>query len=240
MLQEINETSGRPITWASISNGLIVVRSTEADPKAKSRVNKLGNTVWERFYRSIYGVITNISVEENKFGEKDIRVGLKHGDMIGVLTIKLDSSYGRSFFAQIFNTDLSRGIEFTPWSKVTEDGTKKTRLYLGYGKREPVEWKLPEGTPVVKFVEIKGKKVVDNISQIEQMDFLEEKLNAFIKAHGLEYVKSQSEEEFLGGDVDTTPLTDGEKKKLSKPKTTNPAKGYIIEEGSEDDLFDNI
>jgi hypothetical protein len=236
MFKELNE-GGSNLTWASISNGMIVVKSDESDPKAKSRVNKLGNTVWERYYRSIYGVITSIEVEENKFGEKDIKVGIQHESNTAILTIKAESSYGRSFYAQIFNADLTRGIEFTPWQKITEDGTKKTRLYLGYSKGQNVEWKLPNGTPEVIFVEVKGKKVVDNISQIKATDFLEEALTNFAKANGLDRsLQSQNIDQLM------EPLTDEEKKQLSKPKSsTKGVKSNItMEESSSDDFFDSL
>lgn len=239
MLNTIQNAS--PVLWTSISNGLIVTKASEGEPGAKSRVNKLGTTVWEKFYGSIHGVITSISVEENKFGEQDIKVGLKSNGNDAVLTIKLESSYGRSFLAQIFNVDVTQEILFSPWQKVTEDGTKKSRLYLQYGTKPsranvPVEYKLPDGTPEVKFVEIKGKKVVDNISQIESVTFLTDKLAQFAKEKGLVYTKTTSEDTFLTGNVDTTPLTEAEKKQLSKPKDSTKAK----KSEESDELWDSM
>lgn len=242
MLKETTNYDASEIIWASISNGYIVTKSDQSDPKAKSRVNKLGNTVYERYWASIFGKITSIVVEDNKFGETDIRVGLEDDDNKSVLTFKLDSSYGRSFLSQIFNADLSRKIEFKPWAKLSEDGSKKTRLYLSYGVRNSnVEWKLPEGTPEVKFVDIKGKKVVDNISQIQQIEFLTDKLNELIKLKGLVYLQAQVD---LGSDVDTsepTPEELAELKKLKKstaPKTKDES--TPINETSEEDFFNDF
>lgn len=233
MLQELENKNGGSMIWATISNGLIVVKSNENDAKAKSRINKLGNQVWERFYRSIAGVITSINVEENKFGETDIRVGLKNGETNGVLTFKLDSSYGRSFLAQIFNVDFTKMVEFTPWSKVTEDGTKKTRLYLGYGKRQNIEWKLPEGTPEIKWVETKKGKVIDPVTQAEHDDFLDVKLKELIKQNNLEYSNGTiTEDEW---NEMTVPLTQDEKKELKDLKKNKKEKEDDIE--SLDDLF---
>lgn len=239
MLNVIQNAS--PVLWANISNGLIVTKASEGEAGAKSRVNKLGATVWEKFYGSIHGVISSISIETNKFGEEDIKIGLKSNGNDAVLTIKLESSYGRSFLAQIFNVDVTQEVLFSPWQKVTEDGTKKSRLYLQYGTKPsrantPVEYKLPDGTPEVKFVEVKGKKVVDNISQIESMNFLTEKLSQFAKEKGLEYSKVQSESTFLPDSVDTTPLTAEEKKQLSKPKDSTKAK----KSEESDELWDSM
>ena len=239
MLKEVNEQTNKNVTYANISNGLIVIKSDSSDPKAKSRVNKLGNEIYERFYRSIVGIITSISVEENKFGETDVRVGLKNEDTIGVLTFKLDSSYGRAFLAQIFNVDFSKQVEFTPWQKVTDEGTKKTRLYLGYGNRQPVEWKLPTGTPEVKWVETKKGNVVDPVSQAEHEDFLDNKLKGLIADNNLVYATtttSINSEEFL------EELTDEERKQLKKPTNAKVDKSNVetIEDGDINDLFDNL
>ena len=240
MLQELNEQTASNVTYANISNGMIVIKSDSSDPKAKSRINKLGNEIFERFYRSIAGQITAITIEENKFGETDVRVGLKNEDMIGVLTFKLDSSYGRAFLAQIFNVDFSKQIEFTPWQKVTDEGTKKTRLYLGYGNRQAVEWKLPQGTPEVKWVETKKGNVIDPVSQAEHEDFLDIKLKELIATNNLIYTATTStmtSDEFLEM---TKPLSETEKAQLKKPSIDKSQKSNaeVVEDGSLDDLFD--
>lgn len=231
MLTELNETSGSKVMWAKISNGMIVINSDESDPKAKSRVNKLGNTVYERFYKSIYGIITTITVEVNKFNETEVRVGLKHNDNSAVLSFNLDSSYGRGFLHQIFNVDLSRGVEFSPWQKVTEDGTKRSNLYLNYNKTEKVAYALPEGCPEVKWVQTKKGNVIDPVSKAEHDDFLDTRLNEFIQKNGLVYQKVESVLETL---------TDEEKKQLKAPKAEKVVTNAPIHEASGDDFFDNL
>lgn len=240
MLKETTNNEPSNIIWATISNGYIVTKSDESDTKAKSRINKLGNTVWERHWASIFGKITSMVVEENKFGETDIRIGLEDDDNKSVLTFKLDSSYGRSFMSQIFNADLTRKIEFKPWTKVSDDGTKKTRLYLSYGVRNSnVEWKLPEGTPEVKFVQIKGKNVVDNISQINQVEFLTDKLNELIKSKGLTYLPTTVD---LGEDVDTSEPTAEELAQIKKIKRSNKTneEPVAISNVESDDFFNDF
>jgi hypothetical protein len=221
MLTEINENSASKTMWAKISNGLIVITADESDPKAKSRINKVGNTVYERFYKSIYGIITSISVEENKFGETEVRVGIKHKEQNAVLTFNLDSSYGRGFLSQILNVDLKRGIDFCPWQKVLEDGTKRSNLYLNYGKNQPVENKLPEGCPVVKWVQTLKGSVIDPVSKAEHDDFLDKRLAEFIKSNNLVYsngLSSISDEEF---NEMTQPLSAAEQAELKSMKSVN-------------------
>lgn len=225
MFNEINESS--PLTWAKISNGFIVVKSDESDTKAKSRVNKLGNTVWERAYASIYGKITTLTIEENKFGETDIRVGIEFGEKRGVLTISQDSSYGRSFMAQIFNVDCSRQVIFQPWQKIDANGKKVSRLYLSYSRNESILWKYPEGTPEVKFVDTKKGKVVDPVSKANHEDFIETQIHAFINRNGLVYEKPVED------------LTEEERAQLRAPKSTGTGiYNGEVEEMSVDQFLD--
>jgi len=237
MLVELNEKQNSPITWAKISGGKIVVTSDENDPKAIKRINKVGNEVWERFYASIGGTITTLSVEENKFGEVDIRVGLQNDDKKGVLTFALDSSYGRGFLNQIFNVDLTKPVSFNPWMKVLEDGTKRTNLYLNYSNKEKVLYQLPEGTPEVKWVDTKKGKVIDPVSKAEHDDFLDQKLQEFIKTNNLVYDNSLAS---VNLDEMISPLSDEEKKQLKKPKVESPKVETKVEEQSMDDFFNEF
>lgn len=235
MLQELNENSGSKVMWAKISGGKIVLPSDQSDPKAIKRINKVGNEVWERFYASIAGFIKTLSIEENKFGETDIRVGLENGPNKAVLTFALDSSYGRGFLNQIFNVDLTKQIAFTPWLKMTEDGTKRTNLYLNYGPKQSVEYKLPEGTPEIKWVDTKKGKVIDPVSKAEFDDFLDNKLQEFIKTNNLVYDNSLSSvSDIIMGEMDK-PLTADEKASLKALKKEN--KGKVKESTQDTDNF---
>jgi hypothetical protein len=230
MFTELNETTNN-ITWARITNGCIVVRSNEDDTKAKSRVNKAGNTVHERFYKSIAGHITSLNIEENNFGETEIKVGIQNGDNIAVLSFNYDSAYGRGFLNQIFWVDLTKQVEFTPWLKELEDGSRRTNLYLNYGKKQSVEYKLPEGAPEIKWVETKKGKIIDSVSKVLFDEYMIDKLNDFIIKNNLVYQKTEQEKL-------QEPLNVDELKELKKMKEN---KNKVIQEALEiDDLFDNM
>lgn len=230
MFKEINENTSN-ITWAKITNGCIVVQSSEDDTKAKSRVNKAGNTVYERFYKSIAGHITSLSIEDNKFGETEIKVGIKNGDNTAVLSFNYDSSYGRGFISQILNVDLTKQVEFCPWMKVFDDDSKRTNLYLNYGKGQSVEYKLPEGTPELKWIETKKGKVLDPVSKINFDEFIQERLNKFIEDNNLVYQKTEQE-------LKEEPLSKEEMKELKNMKKK------VIQEATDtmdaDDFFNNL
>lgn len=237
MLQELQENNSSQIMWAKISAGMIVLPADETDPKAKPRVNKVGKTVYERFYASISGWIKTLSVEENKFGEVEVRVGLEHDDNKAVLSFALDSSYGRGFIAQIFNVDLTKQINFCPWQKITEDGTKRTNLYLNYAKKVSVPYKLPEGAPEVKWVDTKKGKVIDPVSKAEFDDFIEQKLNDFIKSNNLVYENNTSPVIEPLSDEEATELK-AMKVKNKKPVVANNT-SEIMDDG-DDDFFANL
>jgi hypothetical protein len=229
MFNELNENATK-ITWAKINNGCIVVQTGEEDTKARQRVNKAGNTVYERFYKSITGTINSLSVEENKFGETQIKVGLKKGEDVAVLSFNYDSAYGRGFISQIFNVDVSKELTFNPWLKELEDGSRRTNLYLNYG-RESVEYKLPEGTPELKWIETKKGKVLDPVSKINFDEYIQEKLNKFIEDNNLTYQKTEQEKL-------EEPLTKEEMKELKE------ARKKVIKEATEtmdvEDFFDSM
>jgi len=210
-----NTNTEQQVHWLSIANGQIVKRVEEGTPGAKSRINKVGNMVWEKFFQSVVGRITSINVEVNKFEQKEIKIGIEDEQNKAVLTVNFNSSYGRSLLEQIFNVDLTKNIIFTPWLKVTEDGKKISRLYLSYGKGQKVEMKFPDGTPEIKWVKVKGKDIIDSVSQAEHEAFLDEKLEEFIQKNNLHYQKSEAE---LAQDEINRPLDVDEEKELKMMK----------------------
>lgn len=233
MFIEENENEGK-ITYAGISNGMIVVRTNAEDPKGKGRINKLGNQIYEKFYKGVGGTISTINVETNKFDETQIKVALKSEDDLVLLSFNFESAYGRSFLAQIFNVDFNKPVNFNPWAKVNDEGNKINRLYLSYGGRDKVEWKLPEGTPQVEWLVSKGKNVPDTKSQIQHNEFLLEKLTKLIEVNNLIYIPNITQESEL-----QTPLSEEEKAELKDMKKSSKKADNSDEFDDFDSFFDN-
>jgi hypothetical protein len=245
MLTEVNDletTGGSTTIYAKISNGRIVVPATENEDGAKGRMNKIGNRVFEKFYGSIGGKITNLTVEENKFGDTEVRVGLQNEDKRAVLTFNLDSSYGRGFMKQIFNVDLTKMVNFTPWSKMFDE-VKRTNLYLNYSDKTKVEMNFPDGTPEIKWLETKKGNVIDPVSKAEHEDFLNEKIQQFIIDNNLVFTKGGRVERPSMEDTDwdelTSPLNADEKSQLSKPKSSTSKKA-LTDFLTGDDFFNEL
>ena len=246
---ENKQNAESAIRWISISNGMLVTKSDSSNPKAKSRINKLGTEVYEQFFQSLGPVnIISLNVDVNKFDETNIYVGVNNPAMkeqpLTILTIKMNSAYGRSFLSQIFNVDLTRMVVFSPWMKVGEDGVKKNRLYINYtNKTDKVEWKFPTGTPEVKWVETKKGSVIDSVSQINHTTFLEEALTKLAKDNNLWVEKKPAND--LGENVDTSDLTPEELaqlkqiKKVNKVPTERVTKS-VVETSSSDDFFNSL
>lgn len=245
--------SQKNITWLTISNGFIVQKVEEKEPGAKSRINKLGNTVWEKHYNYTSGIVKYISVETNKFNQKEIRVSLENGNNLGVLTINWESSYGRCFLEQIFNINLKQPIKFAPWQKVFDnDGEPKkvTKLYLSYASGVAVPFQFPEGTPKIVWLDVRGKKVIDTKSQIDQEDFLDVAISKFISDNNLIYTKSEEPISEFDKEMEK-PLTEEEMKelknlknlkKINKINKKDISYEYKVEENAReiDDFFNDL
>lgn len=234
MLIEKQETSNN-VVYLTVAGGSLVQRVDEGSDGAKPRLNKKGVTVFEKTWASVAGKISNVSLEDNIFGEKQIRVGLKMGSNVAVITIKYDSSYGRDFLKQIFNVDLSRNVVIAPWQKKFEDKTA-SKLYMKYGvdrEAESVKNEYPSGTPTIEWIEQKGKpSVIDTRTKIAFDEFIEGLLNKFIDDNNLRYVKP-TENEFLDEEV-VAPLSKEEKQQLTSIKK-NVKKNKV-----EEDDFDSL
>lgn len=192
MFGEINDNAS--VTYASIRDGRVIVKVPQGTEGSKSRVNKMGNTVFEKEFKFIMGHIKTIDVAEDKFGSTNISVALEFKEKRAVLQFGWNSAYGRTFLNQIFHVDFNKMVVFNPWSKVFEDGTKRNALYLSYTTGEKVKNEPLKDAPEVKWVKTKKGNVLDVASKINWDEWMTEQLQNFIKANNLVYVK---QEEFV-------------------------------------------
>lgn len=242
---ETTQNTGQKVIFITVSRGQLVVKLNEQDSnfeeekqKAKARLNKLGNQIYERFYNSVTGMLQTIHIEDNIFGEKTISIGLEHEGTKYVVFIKADSSYGRDFFTQIFNINIKHPLTITPWQRQYDDKLV-SKLYLSHG-RDKVKMEKVEGCPEVKWVEIKGKPMIDNISKAEADAFLEDKLNEFINQNNLAYTKPETVIDQKGDSFDFTPDTDTTPTKTVKPGSKKAQEKLKDTEAEDDDFFSSF
>lgn len=200
LIEEMN--SNKSLKWLTISRGLIIEKVDENTPGAKKRINKLNNEVYEKFYKKVGLVIKNIWIEEGVYG-KQIMISFNLNEDNATLTINNDSSYGRSFYQQIFNCDLSKQIVIHPYRFEDDKGKTRTGVTI-YQNGTKVEKQFPTDTPEVEFTEKNNKYFVNQIQQEERMEFLEKELTNFASKNNVgrpDFIKNKSENVDIAGTV---------------------------------------
>lgn len=155
--------------YLTISNGKVVLPVHEGTEGAVPRTNKKGNTVWEKFYNSIEGVILSVDLRRNQDWEDDLIIKITDNGEIFQVQMPIDSRYAQSFMLCAKNIDTASPIRITPWSK-TIDGKTKSRLYLQQHGMDIEYYHTkddPKGMPQATKVMFKGKEQWDFIAQIE-------------------------------------------------------------------------
>lgn len=229
-LQEGNDDADKvSIKWLTVTRGALVEKVDEG--KGTSRINKLGNEVFEKFYERIGFKIEHMWIEDGKYG-KQIIISTHVGDNKVNITMNNDSSYARSFYSQIFNVELDKMIIFSPYSFQGDNGKTITGVSIKQDQ-EKVEKQFPEGTPDVSFKEKGGKFIVNNIEADERLEFLEKEINRLIEDNNL----TPPESWFTSNDNDNNkPLSDDEKAELKEAQ--KKGKKVNVESLDVDDDFD--
>lgn len=197
--------------YYNVTNGKIVKSygKTEPDGIATTpRVNKNGETVYEQNYDYISGKISNCRVDSHDEYGDSIKLTLTDSEDVE-LSIKFDSSYGRSFLFKLNNIDVSNDVKITPYSFTNKEGKGVTGLNVhqnGVKLLSEHTRETPNGLPQLKQVMFNGKNQWD---KTEQITFLKEKLNGFIsKLVPVEFteVDAASEENTSIDDKDELPF----------------------------------
>lgn len=138
-LEELNRNA-----YVSIlsSDGTIRGKADENTPGAVRRdwENKKDNTSgtkWEKVYKSITGVITNLYIKEGTYGA-EIHVTIDNT----ILTIQLSSNFGTDFMRKLPNINILGAVTLAPYS-FTPQG----------------ESKLKKGITVIQGADKEGKDV---------------------------------------------------------------------------------
>lgn len=204
LIESTEEQKGR---FLSVSNGKLIMKVDEGTAGAKSRINKLGNTVWEKSYAELSGTLTGVRIEEGTYGEQII-LTVDAGQVYNVC-ISMNSSYARSFFKSFHNIDKNKKLYMAPYSFVNQDGRKLNGITFKQDNIK-INTNYPEGTPEVNGKEIKGKWLYDSIQQAEQVESLTEQVNKWISTNNLLTLSKTKEEAIV--------LTEEEQKELKQLK----------------------
>lgn len=181
----LNKGENAGTIFLSVSNGKLVRQFKEATKETVQRVNKMGKTVHEEFYKDLTGIISKIETKENDYG-KQWQITFLDGEEKYMIQMSYSGRYSSSFLKALPNVDKLKPVRFMPWQFKTEDGKDLSgvTLYQDYGfgpsKVLPAYSKEePNGLPEMKQVKIKGKITWDDD---DMMKFLEAMAVAWIGA----------------------------------------------------------
>ena len=179
------------------------------------RVNTNDRTIYYIEYNFIEGDLTNVEIKSDNYGDK-ISMTFHSDGQEFILKIGLEGSHGMSFMQKMGNIDVNQPLKLKPWKMTGEKWGKLTGfkttaefkygITLSQGDTKLVNhWTKDNGLPEVK-ITTRGNKT--KYDKSERVDFLYEKLEAFMKTvSNRDYkkpvetvskeVKTDTEEEFL-------------------------------------------
>lgn len=168
-------TGGNYIT---ILNGKLCQRVPEGTEGAITRVNKIGNTVHEKFYDSFTGKLESIEVKDGTYG-KTWNFGFRDKEDLYTLQLSYSNSFATAFLKQLPHVDLTKEMRVSPSTKEV-DGKNRSSLFInqdGKALKHAFTRDNPNGMPDMEQVTVKGELVWDDT---KRMEFLENMVNTTI------------------------------------------------------------
>lgn len=172
-----NREGGQYIT---ILDGKFCKRVTKDTEGAVERVNKIGNTVYEKFYDRFTGKLVDIIIQEGGAYGKNWVFVLSDGIDIYRLQLSYSNSFATALLKMLPNIDLSKEFTMSPSVKVGDDGKKKSSLFVdqnGNHIKHAYTKENPNGLPDMEQIVIKGQMVWDDT---KRLDFLEKMVKSDI------------------------------------------------------------
>ena len=159
-----NRTGGNYIT---ILGGKFCQRVQEGTEGAQTRVNKIGNTVHEKFYDSFTGKLVDIKTQEGTYG-KTWNFMFKDKEDIYTLQLSYSNSFSTAILKMLPNIDLSKEMKVSPSVKEV-DGKNKSSLFInqdGKALKHAFTRDNPNGMPDMEQVTVNGSQVWDDTKRL--------------------------------------------------------------------------
>lgn len=178
--------------YITILGGKFCQRVSEGTEGAITRVNKIGNTVHEKFYDSFTGNLIDIKVKDGEYG-KTWNFVFRDKEEPYTLQLSYSNSFSTAFLKMLPNIDLTKKMRLSPSVKEV-DGKNKSSLFInqdGNALKHAYTRELPNGMPDMEQVEIKGQMVWDDTKRLE---FLQNMVDTLImpKLKQLQYENTTS------------------------------------------------
>ena len=172
--------------YITIYQGKFSMRVPDNTPDAVQRVNKLGKTVFEKYYDSFTGKLVSIKTQDGDYG-KSWLFSFKDGKEIYHLQLSYSNSFATAFLKMLPNVDVTKEMKVSPQQKMDSDGKNKSSLFInqdGMTIKHAYTKDAPNGMPDMEQVMIKGELIWDDTKRLQ---FLEAMVNEKIvpKLEGL-------------------------------------------------------
>jgi len=154
--------------YITILGGKFCQRVPEGTEGAITRVNKIGNTVHEKFYDSFTGKLESIKVKDGNYG-KTWNFGFRDQEELYILQLSYSNSFSTAFLKMLPNVDLTKEMKVSPSVKEV-DGKNRSSLFInqdGNVLKHAYTKDNPNGMPDMEQVTVKGELVWDDTKRME-------------------------------------------------------------------------
>lgn len=155
---------GRYIT---ILGGKLCQRVPEGTEGAITRVNKIGNTVHEKFYDRFTGKLESIKIKDGEYG-KTWNFGFRDKEDLYILQLSYSNSFATALLKILPNIDLTQEIKVSPSTKEV-DGKNRSLLFVnqnGQALKHAYTMENPNGMPNMEQITVKGELVWDDTKRM--------------------------------------------------------------------------
>jgi hypothetical protein len=163
--------------YISIVGGRFCIRVPEGSEGAISRVNKIGKTVFEKYYDNFTGKLVGLKTTDGGAYGKQWVFSFQDSGEVYNLQLGYTNSFAKNILKMLPNADLTKEMKISPQTKVEADGTKKSSIFInqdGKALKHAYTKDAPNGLPPMTQVTVKGSLVWDDT---DQMIFLEKMVN---------------------------------------------------------------
>jgi len=205
--------------YITILQGKFCQRVPEGTEGAITRVNKIGNTVHEKFYDSFTGRLIDIKVQDGTYGKTWNFVFQDKEDPY-TLQLSYSNSFSTAFLKMLPNIDLTKDMKLSPSMKEV-DGKNKSALFInqdGKALKHAFTRENPQGMPDMEQITVNGTLVWDDTKRLA---FLQEMVDSTIIPVLAKQSIPQTPATPVGGTATPAPTTGPMPAGEMKPKVEN-------------------
>lgn len=155
------------VNYITILQGKFSQRVGKGTEGAVERVNKLGNTVYEKFYDAFTGRLVDIKVQDGSYGKNWV-FSFQDDDKVYHLQLSYSNSFATALLKMLPNVDVTKEMKLSPSVKEV-DGKNRSSLFInqnGNTVKHAYTKDMPNGMPDMEQVTIKGVLVWDDTKRL--------------------------------------------------------------------------